>query len=90
VSLVSRSADHEVMFQVEDTGVGLSGDDCRKVFEKFYRVPKDKQMAGGTGLGLPLVKHIVEDVHGGRIEVQSTPGKGSRFSVFLPSAAVEA
>jgi two-component system phosphate regulon sensor histidine kinase PhoR len=87
VTLRSRLADHEARFDVEDTGVGLSPSDCEKVFEKFYRVHKDKDMASGTGLGLPLVKHIVEDVHGGRIAVESTPGKGSVFRVFLPAAA---
>lgn len=86
VTIRSSASGDELMFEVEDTGVGLSAEDCRKVFEKFYRVPKDRDMAGGTGLGLPLVRHIVEDVHGGRIEVQSAPGQGSRFRVFLPSA----
>jgi two-component system, OmpR family, phosphate regulon sensor histidine kinase PhoR len=86
VTLRSRLVGNEVRFDVEDTGVGLSAEDCQKVFEKFYRVQKDKEMASGTGLGLPLVKHIVEDVHGGRILVQSTLGKGSVFSVILPSA----
>ncbi|MEX0678011.1 MAG: ATP-binding protein [Pirellulales bacterium] len=89
VTLRSRPAGHEICFEVEDTGVGLSSDDCRKVFEKFYRVPKNKDTTSGTGLGLPLVKHIVEDVHGGRIEVQSALGKGSLFRVFLPGAAQE-
>jgi two-component system phosphate regulon sensor histidine kinase PhoR len=67
--------------------VGLSPDDCQRVFEKFYRVKKDKNMASGTGLGLPLAKHIVEDVHGGRLTVQSDPGAGSTFTVTLPRAA---
>jgi two-component system phosphate regulon sensor histidine kinase PhoR len=87
VTLRSRSVDNMARFDVEDTGVGLSPEDCQKVFDKFYRVDKDKEMASGTGLGLPLVKHIVEGVHGGRITVQSTPGKGSVFSVYLPIAA---
>ncbi len=86
VTLRSRLVDNEARFDVEDTGVGLSTEDCQKVFEKFYRVQKDKDMAAGTGLGLPLVKHIVEDVHGGRMVVHSTLGQGSVFSVFLPSA----
>jgi len=81
----SRVHDKEVSFEVEDTGVGLSTDDCQRVFEKFYRVKKDRDMAQGTGLGLALVKHIVEDVHGGRIEVNSELGKGSNFRVTLPS-----
>jgi len=87
VTLRSRLADREVRFEVEDTGVGLSPEDCRHVFERFYRVKKDKEMAQGTGLGLPLAKHIVEDVHGGRLAVESQLGRGSTFVVTLPCAA---
>jgi two-component system, OmpR family, phosphate regulon sensor histidine kinase PhoR len=87
VTLRSRLSDQEVVFEVQDTGVGLSAEDCERVFEKFYRVKKDREMAQGTGLGLPLVKHIVEDVHGGRIEVASEPGQGSTFRVSLPGLA---
>lgn len=86
VTLRSRLVDTEVWFEVEDTGVGLSPEDCGKVFEKFYRVHNSKDMAAGTGLGLPLAKHIVEDVHGGRLSVDSTLGKGSTFRVALPNA----
>ncbi len=87
VTLRSRLEDNMARFDVEDTGVGLAEEDRLRVFDKFYRVHKDKDMAAGTGLGLPLVKHIVEDVHGGRIDVQSTPGEGSIFTVLLPVAA---
>jgi len=87
VTLRSRLADREVRFEVEDTGVGLSPEDCQRVFERFYRVKKDKDMASGTGLGLPLAKHIVEDVHGGRLTLESQLGKGSTFAVTLPCAA---
>ena len=86
VALRSRLADKEVAFEVEDTGVGLSEEDCQRVFEKFYRVKKDKTMASGTGLGLPLAKHIVEDVHAGRLSVQSSQGVGSTFRVSLPNS----
>ncbi|MHB1036960.1 MAG: ATP-binding protein [Pirellulales bacterium] len=86
VTLRSRLADNEVRFEVEDTGVGLSEEDCGKVFEKFYRVKKDRQMAAGTGLGLALAKHIVEDVHGGKLTVRSTLGVGSVFTAALPNA----
>jgi two-component system phosphate regulon sensor histidine kinase PhoR len=85
VVLRSRMLDHEIVFEVQDTGVGLDEEDRLKVFEKFYRVKKDSNMAPGTGLGLPLVKHIVEDVHGGRIEVDSQLGQGSTFRVLLPA-----
>jgi two-component system phosphate regulon sensor histidine kinase PhoR len=84
VTVRSQLAGDSVVFEVEDTGVGLSAEDRLKVFEKFYRVKKDQEMASGTGLGLPLVKHIVEDVHGGRIEVDSELGRGSTFRVILP------
>jgi two-component system phosphate regulon sensor histidine kinase PhoR len=84
VTVRSRLVDDSVVCEVQDTGVGLSLEDRQKVFEKFYRVKKDQQMASGTGLGLPLVKHIVEDVHGGRIEVESEVGHGSTFRIILP------
>jgi two-component system phosphate regulon sensor histidine kinase PhoR len=87
VTVKSRLRDQEVVFEVQDTGVGLSPEDCQKVFEKFYRVKKDREMAAGTGLGLALVKHIVEDVHGGRIEVESELSRGSTFRVVLPGLA---
>jgi two-component system, OmpR family, phosphate regulon sensor histidine kinase PhoR len=87
ITVRSKLNDQEVVFEVQDTGVGLSAEDCQKVFEKFYRVKKDREMAQGTGLGLPLVKHIVEDVHGGRIEVASELGQGSTFRVILPGLA---
>ncbi len=84
VTLRSRLENSQVRFDVQDTGVGLSEEDCQRVFEKFYRVKKDKNMASGTGLGLPLAKHIVEDVHGGRLWVESTLGEGSTFIVTVP------
>lgn len=86
VTLRSRLVDNQVQFEVEDTGVGLSEEDAERVFEKFYRVKKDRDMAAGTGLGLPLAKHIVEDVHGGQLTVRSVLGQGSTFTVTLPSA----
>jgi two-component system phosphate regulon sensor histidine kinase PhoR len=87
VTLRSRCVDDQVRFEVEDTGVGLSAEDCDKVFEKFYRVKSQSDMAPGTGLGLPLAKHIVEEIHGGSLTVTSEPGQGSCFAVHLPAAA---
>jgi two-component system phosphate regulon sensor histidine kinase PhoR len=86
VTLRSRMQEEAVRFEVQDTGVGLSPEDCQRVFEKFYRVNKSKDLAAGTGLGLPLAKHIVEDVHNGQLGVESVLGQGSTFHVTLPSA----
>jgi two-component system phosphate regulon sensor histidine kinase PhoR len=85
IVLRSRLVGADARWEVADTGVGLSPEDCQRVFEKFYRVQKTKDMAAGTGLGLPLAKHIVEDVHGGKLTVESTLGQGSTFMVTLPS-----
>jgi len=70
---------------VEDTGIGIAPEDKTPIFEEFYRTRQAKEMEPrGTGLGLPLVKRIVEG-HGGSIEVQSALGQGSRFVFRLPA-----
>lgn len=89
VWLRSRVTDQEICFEVEDTGVGLGEEDRERVFEKFYRVTNSKDMAPGTGLGLPLARHIVEDVHEGRLTVESALGVGSTFRVTLPHSGKE-
>lgn len=75
-----------VNVSVTDTGVGIPADDLPRLFEKFFRVAEHKKMAKGTGLGLNLVKQIIETVHGGKVSVQSTVGKGSTFTFSLPLA----
>lgn len=75
----------DVHIKVQDTGIGIPPEHLPRIFERFYRVDKDRSRAtGGTGLGLSIVKHVVQN-HGGRIEVQSTPGKGSSFKLVLPA-----
>lgn len=83
VTLRSRLEDGRALFEVEDTGVGLSEEDCARVFEKFYRVKKNSEMAPGTGLGLALVKQILEDVHGGQLSLTSRLGEGSVFTAAM-------
>ena len=69
---------------VEDTGMGIPAPSLPRIFERFYRVdPGRSRDTGGTGLGLAIVKHTAEG-HGGRVEVQSTLGKGSTFTLLLP------
>ena len=70
--------------EVSDTGAGIPVDDLPKIFDKFYRVRANEKMAKGTGLGLALVKHIVETVHDGKLTVTSEEGKGSTFAFELP------
>jgi signal transduction histidine kinase/tetratricopeptide (TPR) repeat protein len=73
-----------VMVSIRDFGVGIAKKDLKKIFDRFYRGgdPHNRPV-GGTGLGLTLVSHVVR-AHGGRVFVQSEPGKGSTFTVRLP------
>jgi len=86
VRLTVDEASGQVTTEVADTGVGLSPEDLTRVFEKFYRVSGSTKMSKGTGLGLVLVKEIIETIHGGRLSVSSTLGEGSTFSFSLPLA----
>ncbi|HVN49102.1 MAG TPA: ATP-binding protein [Bacteroidota bacterium] len=75
-----RDEKNIVWIDVADTGYGIEEEHLTRIFERFYRVDKERSReAGGTGLGLAIVKHIVE-AHGGQVKVTSTPGNGSTFS----------
>ena len=84
---VSISAGREndwLCIRVRDTGIGISPEDVKHIFKRFYRVKNEKtRHIKGTGLGLSIVKRIIE-AHHGSIEVTSIPGKGSTFTVYLP------
>ena len=72
----------ETIFEVEDNGLGISARDRKRIFDKFYRAEQLlSRKTEGTGLGLSMVRHIVEEGHHGRIECQSEPDKGSRFRI---------
>ncbi|MBI1806625.1 MAG: HAMP domain-containing protein [Ignavibacteria bacterium] len=84
VTLSSERDDGYAKIQVSDTGIGISPEDQRKIFDRFFRVDKARSRElGGSGLGLSIAKWIAER-HKGRIEVRSEPHKGSTFSVLLP------
>jgi two-component system phosphate regulon sensor histidine kinase PhoR len=75
----------EVVVQVRDNGCGIPAAQLEDIFEPFYCVDKSRsRKLGGTGLGLAIVRHIVQ-VHGGRVTVESTVGKGSTFALRLPA-----
>jgi len=83
VVLSSELQGDKVLLSVADTGVGISPEHQPRIFERFYRVDRNRSReVGGTGLGLAIVKHIVE-AHGSTIQLESTPGKGSEFSFLL-------
>ena len=76
---------NEFVISITDHGIGISQQHLPRLFERFYRVDKARSRKhGGTGLGLAIVKHIAQ-AHGGRVKVQSQPGKGSVFSIHLPA-----
>jgi signal transduction histidine kinase len=83
IVLRARAGDGEVRFEVEDNGPGIPKAERKRIFEQFYRMDDLlSRKTEGTGLGLAIAKRVVGD-HGGRIQVHSEPGKGSRFTVSL-------
>ncbi|WP_461491041.1 sensor histidine kinase, partial [Pontibacter sp. HJ8] len=84
IKLVTQNVDGGIILAVEDKGMGMTRDTQLRVFDKFYRVPTGNlHNVKGFGLGLSYVKAIVK-AHHGNISLQSEPGKGSRFEIFLP------
>jgi len=78
----------EIVLRVEDHGCGIEARHLPRLFERFYRVDGDRgRTLGGTGLGLAIVKHIAA-AHGGAVEAESAPGRGSVFTLRIPRDAV--
>ncbi len=78
--IACRTSRHLVEVDVEDTGVGIPPDDLSRIFDLYFTT-KEK----GSGIGLSMVYRIVQ-LHGGEVEVQSTPGRGTRFRLIFPQA----
>lgn len=84
ITIAATTRGEWVEVSVTDTGEGIPPEELPYIFERFYRVDKSRSRAtGGRGLGLTIAKRLVE-AHGGKIEVNSEPGKGSRFAFTIP------
>ena len=85
ILIQAGAPDQEVMLSVRDEGVGIAANDLPRIFERFYRADRARSRElGGTGLGLSIVKHIAQ-LHGGRVEAESTLGQGTTIRVILPN-----
>lgn len=85
IQISTAKKDNFVLIEIKDSGIGISDEDQKKIFEKFFRVSTgDVHNVKGTGLGLTIIKHIV-DAHNGKIELKSSPGKGSTFTLMFPA-----
>jgi signal transduction histidine kinase len=84
IELTAETAGPQVVIHVADRGPGIPEADLTRVFERFYRVDKDRSReSGGTGLGLSIVRHLVE-LHGGHVQAANRPDGGAVFTVRLP------
>lgn len=89
IALAWRERSGEGVFAVTDTGEGIAAEHIPRLTERFYRVDRSRSReTGGTGLGLAIVKHVLTR-HGARLEIQSTPGKGSTFSAVFPASRLQ-
>ncbi len=89
ITLVWREQNGEGVFSVTDTGEGIAAEHLPRLTERFYRVDRSRSReTGGTGLGLAIVKHVLTR-HGARLDIQSTPGKGSTFSAIFPAQRLQ-
>jgi two-component system phosphate regulon sensor histidine kinase PhoR len=85
ITISAKERETDVLFAVQDTGVGISPTDLPRIFERFYKTDRSRS-GGGTGLGLAISKHLIK-AHHGAIWAKSTPSKGSTFFFTLPKAA---
>jgi signal transduction histidine kinase len=84
IRLGVRADGNRLLIAVTDRGIGVAKADQKRIFEKFYRAETTLvHETKGSGLGLALVQHIME-AHGGSVELESTPGKGSTFTLVIP------
>lgn len=83
ITVKAKKHNADLVVEIMDTGLGISKEEQQKLFRPYYRVPADSRRYNGIGLGLSITKQLVE-LHGGRIWVESEPGKGSTFAFSIP------
>jgi two-component system, OmpR family, phosphate regulon sensor histidine kinase PhoR len=84
IEVHAAKRNREVFISIRDHGIGIANEHIPRLFERFYRIDKARsRKLGGTGLGLAIVKHIIQ-AHNGKITVESSPGKGSTFTLNFP------
>jgi two-component system phosphate regulon sensor histidine kinase PhoR len=86
VTVTLKAEGDRVVGIVEDTGIGIAPEEVSRIFDEFYRAEGARSKAQGTGLGLSIVKRVL-DLYGGRIDVESKPGKGSKFTFSFPASS---
>jgi two-component system phosphate regulon sensor histidine kinase PhoR len=90
LSLERCRGEETCRIRVQDSGIGIAESDRERIFDKFYRCRgRSHELSGGTGLGLTLVKKVVEQIHHGCISVESENGRGSTFTIILPINSIE-
>jgi signal transduction histidine kinase len=87
ITLRAQILDSGMLIEVQDTGIGIAREEQDRLFKPYSRLDSDRQRHPGLGLGLALAKQVVE-LHGGKIWVESEPGKGSTFAFSLPQRTV--
>ena len=83
VSVSAAGSAGELLIRIKDTGPGIRPEEQERIFEPFYRSQEKRRFPQGLGLGLTIARDLVE-AHGGRLELDSTPGSGSCFTIHLP------
>lgn len=83
VSISAAVEGEEILIRVKDNGSGIAGEEQQKIFEPFYRGDQGRRFKQGMGLGLSIARDLIE-AHGGKITLESTPAKGSQFTIHLP------
>jgi two-component system phosphate regulon sensor histidine kinase PhoR len=84
ITMEAEEREGGLVLKISDTGIGIPGEEIQRLGERFYRVDKTRSRElGGTGLGLSIVKHLML-AHGGRMEIESQPGRGTTVSLYFP------